>query len=1381
MMNAMHSFQPVIHGARFAVRAALFACLMAAGLLLALTALLRPDFLAAAPAQPDLVAEIAVSPSNPGVGEEVTVSFVVRNLGDAGTGASFTAYLYVDPPDQPPKLTTPGRPFGFPPLGGGQTSAEASRTYTFADAGCHHRIYVWVDRDSQVSEANEDNNLVEYQLCVGVACDVDSYEGDQSPWDNARSHSTWIAPGTGQSHTFCHPQNKQLPDEDWVKFTTYTGLTYTLQAVAQGAHANPQVIICGADCSQPLAGPDNMAVWQASGSGLYYARIVNGEAGQPNPGPLTAYSLTLSAATGLTDAYEPDDRCTAARDIPTNGSWQSHLFQKPEDQDWIRFTVKAGQSFSLHTDNLGAGSKPVLCLYDSCTKARDRSVALESVTGQLQLSAPADQAYVVQITNQNPNRYGADASYDVQVLASDCSGDQHEEDDLFTQAANAGVGDPPRTYNTCPAGDQDWVRFAVQKDAIYVLETATAGEAADTVLTLYDQDGVTPLAANDDFGYSNGSRLVWQPAQSGVYYAMIRHHNPEVSGPTTEYRFHIREGVCAPDEGDGAGNGDNGPGDALALSTDGALQTHNFCADPLSLDLGDQDWVRIQTQAGGVYTLRASGAGVNADPVLEVYAPDGTTLVARNDDAGSGVGATLAFTATSSGTYFARAIQFNSHLFGDETQYQLAAFETPPPTPTPTPTPPPAPTPTPFPTPPPSEMETIILVNRQRLSELYGAARTEALLNKVLALADHEQVKGAVLALDDNPAVATAYAAWLADPTNVDKANQVTAAIRGVVLSALESGPNVHNVVIVGDDRVIPFRRVTEGAMSKQEAAYADQVTDPWMSAMLAADQILTDDYYVDREPDAWQGHELYLPDYGIGRLVETPEEIMGLIDQFLGEPNITAQRTLVTGYDFIQDSADVIGTMFDADGLAVERLIASSSSTWGGDQLRGVQLNAPQRLELQSINGHSTHVSTGAPDEKNILASEVASASGDLAGSVVFAVGCHGGFNDPGVLDLPQAYARQKVYYVGNTGYGWGGGGIIYSERLMRNFARDILRDASAQLGPALVRAKQRYRNQAFAFGPYDAKILMQTTLYGLPMLTVNSGGALGDDDPFPSAEETFSPPGFGTHEGSFEFNLSGTFGDNDAPGEGSYPDLDGEIAFAAGAPIMPRYYANVSALAAGTLRGALFLGGLYTDITDYDPVVARPHNEYVTDLSEPAFQSEGWYPAIPFVLQNSLTISDTADMLVMSPGQFSGGGDGGSVRLYNQMTLSALYSDSSDVTPPEVLHVDGILDPAAKTGLVKVDARDLSGVRRVVVAFTGGDGAWRSQDLPYDPPRLKATGVITDVVAGVRYFVQVADSAGNVAVADNKGRYYTLLPPLPLASGQGVGERLYLPIVQK
>ena len=44
----------------------------------------------------------------------------------------------------------------------------------------------------------------------------------------------------------------------------------------------------------------------------------------------------------------------------------------------------------------------------------------------------------------------------------------------------------------------------------------------------------------------------------------------------------------------------------------------------------------------------------------------------------------------------------------------------------------------------------------------------------------------------------------------------------------------------------------------------------------------LTDDYYVDARPIAFNGRSLYLPDIAVSRLVETPAEIGGQIDQFL-------------------------------------------------------------------------------------------------------------------------------------------------------------------------------------------------------------------------------------------------------------------------------------------------------------------------------------------------------------------------------------------------------------------------------------------------------------------------------------------------------------------
>ena len=109
------------------------------------------------------------------------------------------------------------------------------------------------------------------------------------------------------------------------------------------------------------------------------------------------------------------------------------------------------------------------------------------------------------------------------------------------------------------------------------------------------------------------------------------------------------------------------------------------------------------------------------------------------------------------------------------------------------------------------------------------------------------------------------------------------------------------------------------------------------------------------------------------------------------------------------------------------------------------------------------------------------------------------------------------------------------------------------------------------------------------------------------------------------------------------------------------------------------------------------------------------------------------------------------------------------------------GRVNSAAGTGEIKVAASDSSGIHRVVVAFTGGDGSWNSADLAYDASAQKWTGMIAGTAA-TQFFVQVVDAAGNVTVNDNKGRYYSLAVPAPLATGRALsGGSLYLPAVRR
>jgi len=246
--------------------------------------------------------------------------------------------------------------------------------------------------------------------------------------------------------------------------------------------------------------------------------------------------------------------------------------------------------------------------------------------------------------------------------------------------------------------------------------------------------------------------------------------------------------------------------------------------------------------------------------------------------------------------------------------------------------------------------------------------------------------------------------------------------------------------------------------------------------------------------------------------------------------------------------------------------------------------------------------------------------------------------------------------------------------------------------------------------------------------------------------------------------------------------------VVAAAGEPVQPQYFANVTAPTAGELRGVVFLGGVYTDVVSYDPVIALAENEYVTDKTEPSFGSATFYPAVPFTIRNHADLPGAADTVVMSLGQFKSNtdvtgaavGSTGVNRIYDQMSFGTYYSKSPDRNAANILFVDGILDPVTNTGQIKVEAQDTSGVHRVVIAYNQGQGQWESVSLGYDAATQKWTGIISGTV-NTQFFVQVVDKAGNVAINDNKGRYYTLTPPLPLATGRPIDQRIYLPLVTR
>jgi len=118
------------------------------------------------------------------------------------------------------------------------------------------------------------------------------------------------------------------------------------------------------------------------------------------------------------------------------------------------------------------------------------------------------------------------------------SPDAYESDDTFSIAHSITFGQS-QAHNFSGLGDRDWIKFTATAGQTYLISTSNLGLAADTYLYLYGMDGITLLAANDDYDGSLASQIKWQTPSSGTYYVLVQHWNPNVSGCGTGYNVAV--------------------------------------------------------------------------------------------------------------------------------------------------------------------------------------------------------------------------------------------------------------------------------------------------------------------------------------------------------------------------------------------------------------------------------------------------------------------------------------------------------------------------------------------------------------------------------------------------------------------------------------------------------------------------------------------------------------------------------------------------------------------------------------------------------------------------------------------------------------------------
>ena len=349
--------------------------------------------------------------------------------------------------------------------------------------------------------------------------------------------------------------------------------------------------------------------------------------------------------------------------------------------------------------------------------------------------------------------------------------------------------------------------------------------------------------------------------------------------------------------------------------------------------------------------------------------------------------------------------------------------------------------------------------------------------------------------------------------------NLVAEAIRDVVNSYRDTSHTLKYVVIAGGDSVIPFFRYADSAGIGPESDYVPPALDTSASqASLRRNYVLGQDAYGAVSDLEVKGAVMPIPDLAVGRLVETADEIIGMVDAYLGLNSgtlPTPTSSLVTGYDFLTSAADSVqgdfaaglGPTGRADTLITNQGVPTTTTTvgtpsrdrsWTAADLSNALLGTHH--DLVFLAGHFSAFNTLAADYQTSLATTDLEAHPNLlTNSLVISAGCHAGYNlldadgVPGLTqgrpDWPEAMAKQRATLIAGTGYQYADTDFLaYSAKLYSLLASQLRSGTGAvPLGQALVNAKQDYLAGLGNLTGIDQKALIESTLYGLPMTGVN------------------------------------------------------------------------------------------------------------------------------------------------------------------------------------------------------------------------------------------------------------------------------------------------------
>lgn len=279
-------------------------------------------------------------------------------------------------------------------------------------------------------------------------------------------------------------------------------------------------------------------------------------------------TLTPSPTTTVTPTPTPEPVCQNGREAndPGDDISTANLIRvnEPEihglcgddnkplnDEDWFYFGAGAGKVYTIDVTQMANGLDLVIELFDEHGNymagnddyyRHDTTANTSDLRPRIQSwRAPYDGKFYF-VVRDKVNSGGGDRTYTILVqgesfgptptqIAELCN-DLYEQDGLPETATLIHPNELQPQHVLCPVGDADWVKFFGAAGKNYYIYTDTrpyqstlnrdTEAGADTILTLFDRDGIGIISVSDDIPNSLDSEIQFVPPVDGFYFVQVK-------------------------------------------------------------------------------------------------------------------------------------------------------------------------------------------------------------------------------------------------------------------------------------------------------------------------------------------------------------------------------------------------------------------------------------------------------------------------------------------------------------------------------------------------------------------------------------------------------------------------------------------------------------------------------------------------------------------------------------------------------------------------------------------------------------------------------------------------------------------------------------------